>query len=159
MPTLRRSIPIAFAIISILVTACWVDVVPPSTDPNASPHPPVVIVETRGGECPQGACDSTIAIEPDGRVHATAPVRTEMGTLPDTSLQALLTEIAQADFAAIMSHPFTGTCPVAFDGQEMIYTFTTATGTERIATCEVEVDPSHPLFVAVAAALAGVAPN
>jgi hypothetical protein len=45
---------------------------------------------------------------------------------------------------------------VAFDGQETIYTFATASGVERIASCEVEVDPSDPLFVAVSAALATV---
>ena len=44
---------------------------------------------------------------------------------------------------------------MAYDGQETIYIFTAALGTrfERIASCEVEVDPSHPLFVAVSAAL------
>jgi hypothetical protein len=115
---------------------------------------PLVIVETRGGECPQGACESKIAIEPDGRVHATAPDRLELGTLAGPALEALLTEIGKTDFAALKSHPFTGTCPVAFDGQETIYTFTTASGTERIASCEVVVDPAAPLFVAVTAALA-----
>ena len=43
-----------------------------------------------------------------------------------------------------------------FDGQETVYTFTTPSGTERIASCEVDIDPAHPLFVAVSAALAAV---
>jgi hypothetical protein len=113
-----------------------------------------VIVETRGGECPQGACGSTIAIEPDGRVHATAPERTDLGTLPRATLEALVTEIEKADFAELKSHPFTGTCPVAFDGQETVYTFTTGFGPERIASCEFVVEPTSPLFVAVSAAVA-----
>ena len=70
---------------------------------------------------------------------------------------ALLVAITKADFVALKSRPFTGTCPVAYDGQETIYTFATASGAERIASCEVVVDPAAPLFVAVAAALAGVA--
>ena len=71
--------------------------------------------------------------------------------------EALATELSQADFVALMRRPFTGTCPIAYDGQETIYTFTTASGAVRIASCEVVVDPVAPLFVAVAAALAGVA--
>jgi hypothetical protein len=37
-------------------------------------------------------------------------------------------------------------CPVNFDGQETISEFGATTGVERIATCETEVDPDHPLF-------------
>jgi hypothetical protein len=43
---------------------------------------------------------------------------------------------------------------VAFDGQEFIFEFGAPGGVERIATCETDVDPSHPLFGAIAAALA-----
>ena len=55
-----------------------------------------------------------------------------------------------------MSHPFTGECPVNVDGQEIIYEFGAPSGTERIASCEVEVDPGLPSFAAVQAALAAV---
>ena len=128
---------------------------PPSTlAPGATPSHPLVTVETRGGMCTQGACDSTIAIEADGRVHAIAPAPAELGTVPDRRLEALNTEIAQADFASLTSHPFTGTCPIAFDGQETVYTFSIGSDTQRIASCEVVIDPAAPLFVAVAAALA-----
>jgi hypothetical protein len=103
--------------------------------------------------CLQGACGSTIAIETNGRVHAIAPAPAELGTVPDRALEALMTEIAQADFATLKSHPFTGTCPIAYDGQETIYVFATASGAQRIASCEVVVDPTAPLFLAVAAAM------
>ena len=79
-----------------------------------------------------------------------------LGTVPAVVLEGLATEISKADFGALKSRPFTGTCPVAFDGQETIYTFATPSGAVRIASCEVEVDPSDPLFVAVSAALATV---
>jgi hypothetical protein len=125
--------------------------------PSEAPSGPLVTVETRGGECPQGACGSTVSVEADGRVRQTAPVPLELGTLSDVTAEALATEIDKADFAAIMSRPFTGTCPVAFDGQETVYTFATASGPKRIATCEIEVDPSDPLFVAVKAAVTEVA--
>lgn len=129
----------------------------PSPVPSLAPAGPLVTIETRGGECPQGACGSTVSVEADGRVHQTALAPLELGRLSDVTVEALATEIDKADFAALMSRPFTGTCPVAFDGQETVYTFATASGPKRIATCEIEVDPSDPLFVAVAAALAEVA--
>jgi hypothetical protein len=127
-----------------------------SPTPRSTPAGPLVTVETRGGECPDGACGSTIVIEADGRVHATAPTAAELGSLPGITLDGLATEISKTDFGALKSRPFTGTCPIAFDGQETIYTFGTASGAERIASCEVEVDPSGPVFIAVSAALAAV---
>ena len=107
----------------------------------------------------QGACGGTIAIEADGRIHATAPAAAELGTVPEISLEGLKTELAQADFVQLKSRPFTDTCPIAYDGQQTIYTFPTASGVERIDSCQVVVDPAHPLFVAVAAALAAATPR
>ena len=72
------------------------------------------------------------------------------------SLTALDAAIKTADFEAIRAVAFTGECPVNFDGQEVIYEFAAPSGVERIASCETEVDPDHPLFAAVDAALAAV---
>jgi hypothetical protein len=171
MPTPRwLALSIVAVAVSVIAAACSFEsralVVSPSprTEPTtalASPQPsgpasPLLTVETRGGECPQDACGSTIAVEADGRVHATAPAPVELGIVPASTLDGLATEISSADFAALKSRPFTGTCPIAFDGQETVYTFATASGAVRIASCEVVVDPAHPLFVAVSAVLAGL---
>lgn len=115
------------------------------------------MVETQGGECMQGACGGTIVFEADGRIHATAPTPAELGTLSEVTRDALMTEIAAADFGAIRSHAFTGTCPIAFDGQEITYTFATTNGPIRIDSCEVAIDPAHPLFVAATAAVEAAA--
>jgi hypothetical protein len=117
---------------------------------------PLVTVETRGGLCANGACGSIVSIEADGRVRQVRPTELPLVRLPPDLIEALRTEIDRADFGLIESRPFTGTCPVAYDGQETIYIFTVHQGTafERIATCEVEIDPNHPLFRAVSAALA-----
>jgi hypothetical protein len=120
------------------------------------PEGPLVTVETRGGECPNGPCGGTVAVERDGRVHATAPEARELGRLPENVRAPLEAAVRAADFDRLRSRPFTGECPVNVDGQEIIYTFTTASGDVRLASCEVEIDPSDPLFVAVAAALAAV---
>jgi hypothetical protein len=167
-PTLRSAALLTIVLLALLMGGCSglpspsiassasPSAVIPTLEPSATPGRPLVTVETRGGMCVQGACDSTIAIEADGRVHAIAPAPAELGTVPDRGREALITEIAQADFAALTSRPFTGTCPIALDGQETVYTFSIGSDTQRIASCEVVIDPAAPLFVAVAAALAGV---
>ena len=120
---------------------------------------PLVSLETQGGHCLQGACGGTVIIDTDGRVHTTAPENKELGALSDVLLEALTIEIEQADFEAIKSRPFTDTCPIAFDGQELIYTFTTPSGDREIDSCQVIVDPAHPLFAAADAAFASVQPR
>ena len=115
---------------------------------------PLVTVATRGGECPEGACGSTLAIERDGRLLQTAPESVVLGQVPPETLAALDGMISATDFAAIRARPFTGECPVNFDGQEVIYEFGAPAGVEHVASCETEIDPDHPLFVAVREALA-----
>lgn len=115
---------------------------------------PLATVTVRGGECPQGACGGTTVIERHGRVHQTLPVATELGQLPKDLLSALEAAVNTADFDLIRARPFTGECPVAFDGQETIFEFGAPGGTQRIATCETEVDANHPLFLAVTQAMA-----
>ena len=115
---------------------------------------PLMTVTTRGGECPEGPCGSTLAIERDGRLLQIAPESLVIGQVPPETLAALDAMIKATDFAVIRARPFTGECPVNFDGQEVIYEFGAPGKVERIASCETEIDPDHPLFVAVQAALA-----
>jgi hypothetical protein len=115
---------------------------------------PVVTVTTRGGECPDGPCRSTLVIERDGRLRQTAPEEVVLGQVPPDALATLDGAIKTTDFAAIRARPFTGECPVNFDGQEVVYEFGAPGGVERVASCETEIDPVHPLFAAVDAALA-----
>ena len=115
---------------------------------------PLVTVTTRGGECPASACGSTLVVERDGRLRQTAPEELVLGEVTPEALAVLDGAIKTADFAAIRSRPFTGECPVNFDGQEVIYEFGAPSGAERIASCESEIDPDHPLFQAVDLALA-----
>jgi hypothetical protein len=114
-----------------------------------TPTGPLLVVSTRGGECPAGMCESETVFERDGRVHVTKPKPAEQGRLPGPTIAALDAAIRAADFAAIRSRPFTDTCPTAYDGQEVIYEFGTPTGVERIASCEVAIKQDDPLFVAV----------
>jgi hypothetical protein len=132
---------------AIVATACSGPV------PVAVAPGPLVTVETRGGECPAGACGTTVILERDGRVHVAAKPPNELGVVPPADLAALAAAIASTDFAALRSHPFTGECPTAFDGQEIIFEFRPPGGVERISTCEVAVDFGLPVFVAVSTTL------
>jgi hypothetical protein len=114
---------------------------------------PLVAVEMRGGMCPAGACDNGVILERDGRVHAAAKPPNDLGRVDGQAMATLVAAIQATDWAALKSHPFTGQCPIAFDGQELIFEFSVGTGTQRIASCEVDIDWGNPLFVAVAVAL------
>ena len=127
----------------------------PSPTPSGAAVSALVTIETRGGECPAGACGSVIAIEADGRVRQLQPTDVLIGQVPPDLLEALRIEIQRANFGLIASRRFTDTCPTAYDGQETIYVFNHLQGTAwvRIASCEVAIDPNHPLFAAVAAVM------
>jgi hypothetical protein len=135
-----------------LVAGC--QAIGPSLIPDSSG--PLVTVTTRGGECPDGPCGSVTAIAQNGEVHILEPVPAELGEVPDEIMSALDAQIKTTDFATLRAVPFEGECPVNFDGQEIIYEFAAPTGVERIASCETAIDPDHPLFLAVDAALQAV---
>lgn len=142
---------------ALTVSACgWQDPLRPSPVPSSTT--PLVTIESRGGECPNGPCGSVVAIEADGSVHQVRPTELVIGQVPPDLVEALRIEIDQANFPLIESRPFTDTCPTAYDGQETIYIFTVGLGPgfERIASCEVAIDPSEPLFITVSAALRAV---
>ena len=137
---------LVFLVIALIAAGC-------SLFPGSGVGGTLVVVETRGGLCFNPPCGSRMAIDADGRVHQLAPVVAELGTAAPDVLSALSAAVRAADFAAIKSKPFTGECPVNFDGQEVICEFSLASGIETIASCTVEVDPEHPLFRAVEATL------
>lgn len=148
---------LALAAFAILVAGGCALLEPSATEPGPGRAlaGPLMTIATRGGECPAGACDSLVVVERDGRVHQAKPDVAELRHLPADVVDALDEAIRVTNFAAIRSRPFTGECPMNYDGQEVIYEFGAPSGTERLASCEVEIDPGHPLFVAVDAALGG----
>ena len=117
---------------------------------------PLVTVTTRGGECFEGPCGSSIVIERDGTVHEATKPPNELGAVPPDLLSALDAAVKTTDFAVVRAVPFTGECPVNYDGQETIYEFGAPGGLERIASCETEIDPAHPAFAATTSALQAV---
>lgn len=114
----------------------------------------LLTIRTRGGLCRYGPCWSEKYIRADGSYHATDGTGAQKdGTLDDAKVAELMQLIAAANFDEIRSQPFTGTCPTASDGQELIYTFQTPSGEETIASCEIAIDANSPLFQHIAALL------
>jgi hypothetical protein len=144
----RLFVVLALGLVAALVAGCSVL---PGAVPTASG--PLVTVSRRGGECPAGMCESQVVVERDGRIHVVKPAAKELGQVPTAALAALDAAVRTTDFAQLRSRPFTGECPVNFDGQEVIYEFGAPSGVQRIASCEVEIDPNHPLMLAVSEAL------
>ena len=143
MPVVQRLL-LAMAI--ALVAGCSSGVGLPATGP-------LVTVSTRGGECPAGACGETVILERDGRVHSADKPPNALGQVPAEAMAALTAAVQQADYAALRSRRFTGECPVNFDGQELIFEFNVGSSTQRLASCEVDIDWGSPLFIAVGVAL------
>jgi hypothetical protein len=123
-------------------------------EPLQTPEPfPLLSIETKGGECPSGLCTRLVNVEGDGRLHEVIPKDQVIGRAPPDLVDALQVEIERANYRLILSQPFTGTCPTAYDGQQLVYTFHVSTGDRTVDTCKVAIDPNHPLFVAVSAVL------
>ena len=149
-----RAQSVVVLLLAVLVAACQSIPAVASLAPVAAG--PLVTVTTRGGECVDGPCGGTTVIERDGRIHQTVPTAADLGQVPPDVLTALDAAIKTTDFDVVRARPFTGECPVNFDGQEQIFEFGAPGGAERIATCETEIDPDHPLFLSVTKALQSV---
>lgn len=149
-PTRGLMATLLFAFLAVGLVACSsVPAIPEASGP-------LVTVTTRGGECVDGPCGGTTVIDRDGKVRQTVPAAADLGQVPADVLTALDAAIKTADFDSIRSVAFDGECPVNFDGQESIYEFGAPGGVERVASCETRIDPAHPVFAAVNAALVAV---
>ena len=78
--------------------------------------------------CMDGPCDSAVILERDGRVHSAAKPPNDLGACRADAYAALDAAIRTTDFAAMRAKPFTGECPIAFDGQKQIFEFSVGSG-------------------------------
>ena len=92
---------------------------------STSPPLPIATVVRHGGLCYQGSgrpgteCRSIVTIT-DRWISAPGARRR---VLKETERARLLSAIGQIRADYLRKHPFRGTCPTAFDGQESIYRF------------------------------------
>lgn len=111
----------------------------------------------QGGLCIDGICNREVIIYHDGSYEVEyGNGDHDEGTFLRESVNALRELIAKADFNLIRSVPFTDVCPIAYDGQEFIYTFYTGGGVEVISTCIYEIDEISALFAAISELLANL---
>ena len=148
-------------LVALLVLAAALSIGACGVVPEVGGVHPLVTIEFHGGLCAGGAeCSSSTYLNSDGTVTGDTKPPNLLGRMTPGVLARLQAAIGQADFDAIRSKPFTGTCPTAFDGQEAVFTFHLSSGDVRLAECEFELDQTSPLFDAVGAALqAGVGPS
>jgi hypothetical protein len=67
--------------------------------------------------------------------------------LGSREFQRLNQRLTATNFAQVKSRPFTGTCPIAYDGNELIYTFKLKSGvSEELASCKVIIPGNSQLF-------------
>jgi hypothetical protein len=122
----------------------------PTAVPGSSSAPAqagvLVIYETRGGECPGGPCGERIEVYADGTVkYQDGP----LGQLSPELVGRLEQAIAATDWDAVLAVPFEGECPVNFDGQEQIYTFSVEGQAITVASCTTSIDPAAEPFSTV----------
>lgn len=111
----------------------------------------LVKVVSTGGLCPYGGCYGEVIIDSAGaytwtegrgdHLHAQGA-----GQLPRQDIAQLIAQIKKTDFQSVKSVEFKGTCPSAYDGQELTFTFQTDKGQEVIPECKYAVGDSQPLF-------------
>lgn len=146
-----RYLPARLALVALLLGAC---ASPEGSAPAAPPTPAplLVTVEARGGECPDGMCSTTYDLYRDGRV-----VRSDgaVDQVDEGTVARLAQLIDGADWDAILARPFTGECPTAYDGQELVYTFRAARGAVMVASCAIQVDPGQEPFETLGLVLFG----
>ena len=102
---------------------------------------PLVEVRYIGGLCPSGVCGVPYVLYTDG--HYTGAHLS--GQFRPPALAAVRRAIDHTNFRALRARPFRGVCPIAFDGQEVRYTFYTRQGRQMLDSCR-EVLTSGPLL-------------
>lgn len=120
----------------------------------------LVSIDAHGGHCVVGECSTVTTIRRDGRLTVDGNGVDPVADAVDPSLLAVLAAAVDvADYARVTAVPFSGECPTAFDGQELTYTFHPAErAVAMFSSCEVQIDPNHPLFRALDAVILQIAP-
>jgi hypothetical protein len=88
-----------------------------------------------------------LTIRPDGLYRYNNGVsKPRSGVLSQQELRLLKQRVQQANFSAIKSKPFKGTCPIAYDGIEVVYLFQLHQGVEEISACKYAINGKSLLF-------------
>ena len=90
-----------------------------ATAAPAASNPVVADVRAVGGLCVRGTiCMTRTLLHADGRVVRDGAV---VRRLTAARTKEIRRQLAALDLAEVRSHPFTGTCPTAYDGPELVF--------------------------------------
>ncbi len=133
---------------------------PPTTSaPTSAPDDPGALLAelvVQGGMCVAGSCGFEFTVLQDGRWHASgaAEAPDDAGTLEDGQLEELRTAVAETTLGA--APPFTGTCPTAYDGTELVVSWRGDGERRSASSCEVAFPPQDPLPTTLRALLSRI---
>lgn len=152
---MKKSFNILFVTVAVLVVVGFVYYTRQAVPDVPNTVMEILRVRAEGGLCIYGQCGSETVFYTTGRYTYKEGQRDEVeGKISMEDITTLGRLINAADFAVIKSRPFTDTCPIAYDGQEFIYTFSEKN--EMISSCKVVVDQEDPLFAHIHNLLAQV---
>jgi peptidoglycan hydrolase-like amidase len=140
---------IALLLMAIVLTGCA-----GNSSTNTAKSPSIARAEAaviasrvaQGGLCASGLCRSTLQVSTTGGWSLTAsgkPART--GTLSADQLANLRAAIAASMLDKAPA--FTGACPTSQDGQEITYSWSSATGEHTVSSCRSALPAGDPLLV------------
>ena len=109
-----------------------------------------VTVATTGGLC-AGSCDTRLNVSSFGAVtFERGAADSEHRELPKAELERLDRLVREAQRSDLTSGPFTGTCPIAFDGQQRKLSIQRKDGTPiQLDSCADTLVTEAPLLVAL----------
>lgn len=103
-------------------------------------------VRKTGGMCRLNSCDRELTILRDGTYRYADATKTGTGRLSRKTFTRLKQRLSRLNLEQVRSKPFTGTCPIAYDGPETLYRFLIGNTVEEVSDCKVAIDPRDPLF-------------
>jgi hypothetical protein len=139
----------SLGLLALLLTGCAAVPAAPAAPPSPEPVVLLVKVEARGGLCVTGTtCESSITVLSDGAWTRVVNGARQTGTLTGGRVAQLADAVDRTELADAPA--FTGTCPVAYDGQEQLISWLAEGKQITVASCEQEFDPADPLVAAAA---------
>ncbi len=114
----------------------------------------MLTVETSGGLCVTGACSSTLKLKQGGSWTLRVGNQTSYGDLPAGPEGLVVATILHSQRSDLVSGPFTGTCPTAYDGQQTVWTLRRSDKDIMVDSCKDQIRPHAAFFKALATAAA-----
>ncbi|MFH1111584.1 MAG: hypothetical protein V1712_00750 [Patescibacteria group bacterium] len=142
---LPKDIKVDFEVSKVISTFKFIEPVVASTPEK------LFTIESTGGRCTYGLCSRKDTLYRDGSFtredgSTTTPITTQLN---QANMEVVTRLIDTADFETINLRKFTGICPIAYDGQEYIYTFYVGSDIEVVDSCKTMIDYNYDLFTAI----------